>query len=264
MKASLEQIEFLARSKNRVELLRLLADDTHTRRSLAAATGASQATLGRILEDFTDRSWVAQEGSDYTATATGEMIADGVSDLMSILETEAKLRDVVVHLPTAELEFDLRCLADATITVPSRTRPSAPLQQVLDAMEAATTLQAFSHTLNEQSLATVRDCVVDGGQTFETVLSEGAVQALKTDDLLWTKLLTLSANPRADIKVLTQDIPLAVVVADETVYLLVRDDEGLLRAALHTDDSAVQDWAATRFDHYHATAEPFDPASFEA
>jgi len=61
MEAPLEEIEFLARSQNRVAVLRLLATESHTRRSLAAATGASQATLGRIPEDFTDRSWVRRD-----------------------------------------------------------------------------------------------------------------------------------------------------------------------------------------------------------
>ena len=55
MEGPLEEIEFLARSTNRVEVLRLLSTGPRTRRELAAATGASQATLGRIIEDFTER-----------------------------------------------------------------------------------------------------------------------------------------------------------------------------------------------------------------
>lgn len=264
MEAPLEEVEFLARSQNRVEVLRLLADETQTRRSLAEATEASQATLGRILEDFTDRSWVTQEGSDYVATATGEMIADGVTDLLSILETETKLRDVVGYLPTRSMTFDLRCLADATVTVPSLTRPSAPLQRTLEAMDAAASLRAFSHTLNEQSLLKVRERVTAGDQTFEAVLSAGAVQALATDSLLWTKLRTLASDARAEIRIRDEDIPLAVIIADGTVYLLVRDDEGLLRASLHTDEPAVRDWATESFDGYWESADLFDPDAFES
>jgi len=119
MESALEEIEFLALSANRVEVLGPLAEGRHTRNELATATGASQATLGRILGDFKDRSWIRHDGSEYVATATGRLVAEGFTDLQEILETEGKkLRDIVDYLPTHAMDFDLRRLSDATITVP--------------------------------------------------------------------------------------------------------------------------------------------------
>lgn len=264
MATPLEEMEFLARSKNRVEVLRLVATEPHSRRRLAEATGASQATLGRILEDFADRSWVERDGGAYVATATGALVADGVADLLSILDTEAKLRDVVAHLPTDAMGFDLRRLADATVIVPSRTRPSAPLQRVLEAMDDADSLRAFSHTLNEQSLSTVRARVAAGEQAFEAVLSKSAIRALAADEHLWDRLRTLAAAEGAEIRVREEEIPLAVIVADGTVYLLVRDEAGLLQASLHTDDGDVRTWATETFERYWGTASAFDPTAFES
>ncbi len=263
MEAPLEEIEFLARSQNRVEVLRLLAAEPHTRASLGNATGASQATLGRILEDFADRSWVTHNGREYVATATGELVADGIAELVSVLETEEKLRDVVAFLPTEHLDFDLRHLADATVTVPTWTRPSAPLQHVLDAMEGADALRVFSHTLNEQSLSTIGDRVAAGDQTFEAVLSASAIDALAADDHLWAQLRSLADAERAAIRVRRDDIPFAVITTDGTVSLLVRDDRGILRASLHTDEATVRTWATETFDRYWETASPFDPAAYE-
>jgi len=54
-----------------------------------------------------------------------------------------------------------------------------------------------------------------------------------------------------------------VTVADGTVYLLVRDESGILRASLHTDDPAVREWADETFSAYWETASPFDPTAFE-
>ncbi|MFW6318218.1 MAG: helix-turn-helix transcriptional regulator [Halorubrum sp.] len=264
MEAPLEEIEFLARSTNRVEVLRSLATRPHTRGELAATTGASQATLGRVLEDFAERSWVTREAGKYVATATGELVADGIDDLVAVLETEGKLRDVVAYLPTAEFGFDLRRLADATVTVPSRTRPSAPLQRVLEGMEGAGTLRAVSHTLNEQSLATAHSRVTDGRQTFEAVLSSSALEALAADGELWARVRALADHDDAAIRVADGAVPLSVTIADDTVYLLVRDEGGILRAAIHTDDSAVRDWAAATFSDYREHATPFDPTPFEA
>lgn len=263
MDAPIEEIEFLARSKNRVEVLRLVAAEPHTRASLARTTGASQATLGRVLEDFADRSWVRRDPDGYVATATGELVADAVADLLSVLETEGLLRDVVGYLPESELGFDLRELADATVAVPTPTHPSAPLQRVIDAMERAGTLRAFSHALNEQSLSTALSRVQSGGLLFETVLSESAIEALAAEDALWSRLRDLAAEEGAEIRVRRADIPLAVTVADGTVSILVRDADGVLRASIHTDAEAVRAWADERFERYWEEAVPFDPAAFE-
>jgi len=263
MDAPLEEIEFLARSTNRVEVLQLLATRPHTRGELAATTEASQATLGRILEDFSERSWVTQEGDTHVATATGALVADGIDELVAVLETEGKLRDVIAYLPTDAFGFDLRDLADATVTVPTRTRPSAPLQRVLDGMERATTVRAVSHTLNEQSLTTAHRCVTAGQQTFEAVLSSSTLEALAADDALWTRVRALADHDDAVIRVARTEVPLSVTVVDSTVYLLVRDEDGILRAAIHTDDPTVRDWADETVSHYWEQATPLDPTTFE-
>jgi predicted transcriptional regulator len=263
MEAPLEEIEFLARSQNRVEVLRLVATEPQTRQDLAAATGASQATLGRILEDFADRSWVSQEGRRYAATATGELVADGIGGLISVLETEQKLRPVVAYLPTAEFGFDLRHLADATVTVPTRTRPSAPLQRVRAAVEGADTLRAFSHTLNEQTLSTVCEQVTDEAYTFEAVLSRSALDALAADATLWSQVRALGRRSNATIRVSQSELPVAALVADGTVSLLVRDEHGVLRASLSTESAVVREWATDRFDRDRERAIPFDPTEFD-
>ncbi len=263
MKRPLEEIEFLARSTNRVEVLQLLAAGPHTRGELATATGASQATLGRILEDFVERSWITRTDHTYSATATGRLVAEGIDELVSVLETEGKLREVITYLPTAELGFDLCRLADATVTTPSRTRPSAPLQRVLEGMETARTLRAFSHTLNEQSLTTAHDRVVEGEQEFEAVLSTGAIEALAADDRLWTRLRALVDHGGAEIRVAHEEIPVSVTIADGTVYVLVRDDGGILRAAIHTDDRAVREWASSAFETHWDESRPFDPTAYD-
>ena len=67
------EMEFLARSANRGDVLTLVAGAPHDREALAEATGASQPTLGRILRDFEERDWVRATERGYTATATGRL-----------------------------------------------------------------------------------------------------------------------------------------------------------------------------------------------
>ena len=260
MESSLETIEFLARSSNRVDVLRALAVERRTRTDLADATGASQATLGRVLDDFEERSWIRKEGSEYVATATGRLVAEGFSDLLEILDTERELRPVVRYLPTHAMEFDLRRLADATITVPSETRPNAPVGRLVDLIRDADDVRVFSHAFNERSLSVTAERTVGSERTFRGVFSRTAIEALADDAELRDRLETLLAADGAAVRVREEGIPLAATVADDAVHLLLRDENGVLRASVDTDDRAVRSWANDTFDHYWRSADPLDPA----
>lgn len=262
MESALSEIEFLALSENRVGVLSLLADGRHTRTELADATGASQATLSRILSDFEDRSWIVHDGEEYVATATGRLVADGFTDLLEIMETEGELRGIIEYLPTHAMDFDLQRLADARVTVPSGTRPNAPVQRVLELLRAAEDVRAFSHAFNEGSLAVVADRVAEHGQRFRAVFARGAIDALADDPALRARLETLVAAKNASIRVREEGIPLAVTIADDVVHLLVRDGNGVLRASVDTDDPTVRSWANDTYDHYWQTARPVDSDEF--
>ena len=261
MEPALEEIEFLALSSNRVEVLRLLAAGRHTRGELASATGASQPTLGRILSDFEERAWITPDGDEYVATATGRLVARGFTDLLEILETERELRGIVRWLPTHAMDFDLRRLSDATITVPSGTRPNAPVQRLLDLLEDATDVRAFSHAFNEQSLRVIRRRAAGGEVTFRGVFSRSAIDALAGDARLRRRLVTLLEAEGVAIRVREEGIPLAVTIVDDVAYLLLRDEKGVLQAAVDSDDPAVRSWANDTYDHYWHTATPLDAAA---
>jgi len=260
MESALAEMEFLALSANRVDVLRLLSESAHTRGELAAETGASQATLGRIIEDFEERSWIRREGGAYVATATGRIVAEGVTDLLDILDTERDLRGIVRYLPSEEMDFDLRHLADATITTPSQTRPNAPLQRLLDLLRNAEDVRTFSHAFNDQTLEIVRERVSAGEQSFRGVFSPAAIEALAADDQLSRRLRRLLGEPDAAVRVRSAGVPLAVMVADDVVHLLLRDEDGVLRAALETTNPEVHAWAERSFERYWADADPVSDA----
>ncbi|SFB85677.1 Predicted transcriptional regulator, contains HTH domain [Halobiforma haloterrestris] len=263
MESTLEEIEFLALSSNRVEVLRLLSEDRYTRTELAHETGASQATLGRILGDFDDRSWITRDGSEYGATATGRLVAEGFADLQGIVETERKLRNVVDYVPTEALTFDIRRLADATITVPTQTRPNAPLQRLLALLRSADEVRAFSHAFNEQGLTTLQQRAAAGETDFRGVFSREAIEALADEPVLRERLRDLLAADSTAVRMRDESIPLAVMIVDDVVYLLLRDEHGVLRASIDTDDPDVRSWAEDRLDGYWADGEPLERDALE-
>lgn len=258
MESALAEIEFLALSSNRVAVLEVLAEQPHTRSDIAEATGASQPTIGRILRDFQERRWITWTERGYEVTATGRLVAAGLTDLLAILETEEKLRPVMEWLPAEAMEFDLKRLRDATITVPSRTRPSAPVKRVLGMLRDAEEVRICSHAFNEQSLEVIHERVAEGTQTFEGVFSRSAIDALAEDDSLRARLRDLVSAEGAAIHSYPEEIPVAVTIADGRVHLILRDDDGVLQAAIDTDDSEVVSWARSVHEDHRSAASPLE------
>ena len=156
------------------------------------------------------------------------------------------------------MDFELLHLADATMTTPTQTRPNAPVKRLLDLVEDAETVRSFSHAFNEQNLSVVKRRVSAGELTFSCVFSKGAIEALAEDPDLREPLVSLLSSEGATIRVREEGIPLAVTIADGTVHLLLRDENGILQAAVDTDAEAVRSWAVDTFDHYWRTATVLD------
>ena len=93
MDQSLDEIEYLSRSENRVQVLKLLTRDALTRRELQNEIGASQATLSRILQDFERRQWIQKRGPVYETTALGSWVADCLSALQQALSVSDDLQE---------------------------------------------------------------------------------------------------------------------------------------------------------------------------
>jgi len=57
-------------------------------------------------------------------------------------------------------------------------------------------------------------------------------------------------------------VPVAVEVTDDRPHLLFRDDEGIVRASVDTDDAALRDWTETLHESFCAERRPFRPPTF--
>jgi len=255
----LAELEFLARSPNRITVLEELSGGTLTRQELADDLSVSQPTLGRILEDLAERNWVRQTGMEYEATATGEYVAGGVTDLTERLETETRLREVSEWLPTEDVDIGVADLAGATITTPSQTRPNAPIQRMLDLLGDTDTALLLSHAFNGQKLELVRERTVGGDLTTRGVFGEGAIDAIAETPELRDLLVDVVESPAAKIRVTTTDVPAAVEVTDDRTHLLLRDDDGIVRASVDTDDEGVRAWATDLHGEFWDDATPVTP-----
>lgn len=258
MSDPLEEIEFLARSPNRIRVLETLSNGPHTRQELQEAVGASQPTLARILSDFDDRNWIEHAGGSYETTHLGSFVASGFRSLLSVIETEAQLRDVVGLLPMDRFDFGLERLEDARITTPTQADPGRPLNRAIELAAGAETHRIVSYVLNHEMLETVDEATTEGGQSFEGAVTADTIDVLRSDYDSWCRLRDLAGAEAASLRLTDREIPFAVGVADGTVYLFLRDEDGLLRALLESENPTVRSWAVETVDEYRAAGEELD------
>ena len=100
MDQSLDEIEYLSRSENRVQVLKSLTRDALTRRELQDEVGASQATLSRIFQDYESRQWIQKRDAVYETTALGSWVANCLSALQKALSVSDELQEFEPWLPT--------------------------------------------------------------------------------------------------------------------------------------------------------------------
>lgn len=260
MSDSLAEIEFLAGSAYRIEVLHALTEEPYTRRELGDVVDASQPTIGRVLRDLTERHWIVYGGDRYSATATGELVEAGITDLQDRLETETRLREVIPWLPTEAIDVNLRAFSDATITTPSGTRPNAPIQRMVELLEDTDTALLLSHTFNRHKLDLLSERVADGSLTAKGVFSADAIDAIMETPELGQRLREINDADGAAIRVAGEEIPLAMEVTDDRTHLLLRDGDGIVRASLDTDDDRVKSWATALHERYWEQATPIDSA----
>jgi predicted transcriptional regulator len=255
MDQSLEEIEYLSRSENRVRVLESLTRDALTRRELEDETGASQATLSRILEDFENRQWVRTQGADYEATPLGAWIAGSLGGLQQALDTSAELQAFEPWLPTDVDGFDVRWLAGADIVTPTATEPNAPMDRVEHALHTGDSVRVLSYAYNKNCLEANVTAVRERGQQYEGVYSDGAIQSLRETPEWRAQLETILDADTTTISVYHGEIPCSLDIVDESVHLLLRDEYDVLRAVVESESAPLQQWAHSQFEQYRTDSE---------
>lgn len=249
MPTALDDVAFLARSANRVDVLAALADAPHERSELEAATGISRVTAKRILDDFTDRGWVTRSGRHYETTSLGDFVEREFASFFEAMRAANRLQDVVRWLPDDGLGVDLRRLVDADVTLPTRNNPYGPFRRALATVTAADRVRELTHSLPPELLTAHCEAVTRDGQTLSVVLEAETLDEVVADAESVAVLETL-LDRGADLTVYDGQIPYALGVADDAVGLLLTDDAGLPRAFVETSDDAVVSWAVTTIEEF--------------
>jgi len=253
----LDDVEFLARSPHRVAVLQTLASGSWARPALHEETGISQPTLGRVLGSLEDHSWVERDGHEYALTALGELVAAEFDSLLDTIETTHRLGDVAGLLPTEQMDFDLRQLADSTIIRPETGDVFRHVRRMEELLTTADRVRIMSDTIAPDSLSDTRDRVVNAENDdlrIESVITGDALDQALSNPQLAAWVGDLVASRRAPVYRYDGTIPLVLAIVDDTALLVPSDEHGFPGALVETDNEQVRSWVERTIDEYLATA----------
>lgn len=250
LEPSLEDIEFLARSKHRVVVISTLSEHPCERRELRDATGASAPTMGRILTAFQERRWIDRDGPTYELTHLGEFVADRFLDLCETMTTERMLRDVWQWLPREMEGFTVEQFTDAVVSYPGPGYPYEPVERAADLIRGTDRMLGFgTAVIKSGSLETVCGAVIDGldleyvftPATFETTV-EWNPEVIKETIACENCTVFIHDN-------LPDNDRCGLTIVDDRIAICCHDAEThTLQAVIDTGAPEAREWATSVFE----------------
>lgn len=260
---ALDDVEFLARSDSRVEILELIRAAPRTRDDLKDAMAVSRVTLSRILREFEERGWITRRNGRYEPTPRGAFVAAEFTQLLENVETANALDEELRWLPTGAFGFPLARIGDAEIVTPSRSDHTAAIRRVSAAVDDAEWVHGTATGVSREVIDALRDLVVDRGGSLRMVLGPEAVDVIRTDAGLRHRFHEVLEAGDASISRYAGDEPvLMVLLTDAEVLLCGHDEDGPPPGTVATNDGAVRAWVSAYFESRHAGADPLDDAEF--
>ena len=252
MESSLEAVQFLANSANRVEVLTTLLDGTTGRRELQDNVGASRSTVSRILDEAETRGWVDSEGSRYWITPLGESLVLDFRSYLESVEGHRHLGEAVNHFPPPLFELDFRHLRDARIVESTVEDPAAPFTRALDLFTGATEYRGLNSTSLPRHERVLLEGAVAGDIAFEQVFERAFVETLRADPERASRWESTSDR----VWVYDGVVPINVQIVDDTVLVWLGATRGEVAGLLETRNPAALSWAEGVYGEYHRGAEP--------
>ena len=266
----LQDIAYLSRTENRIEVLETLAEQPRSSRDLREATGTSKATVNRLLNEFEERSWTRRTSDGtYEATPQAEHIRVQLRGFIGSMEAVASLGENVGILPVDELTIGpdddltvgLHHFADATV---KRQRPQAQgvgRTRMLETTRQASSMNVLTDTAPPRAMGELlQERAESGDLPGTTVWTTELFEYLRDhpeEPPRWSDVI------EGGRRLYRYDghIPATLCVTDEVTLVWGVAGE-MRRRVLISENSTVQRWALDVVDRYRERAEAVDPQAF--
>ncbi|WP_224271082.1 helix-turn-helix transcriptional regulator [Haloprofundus salinisoli] len=249
-----EDIEFLARSQNRIAVLDLLHESPASRTTLQDRLDIDRVTLGRILTAFEDRKWVVDNGSQYATTFLGDLVADKFSEFRAFMATTRDLQPLVGSLPIDMFDFSLHRLTEGTVTTTAEGDPYAPVRRFMELLCDTDSLSGYdTTTVAPIYVEEIREQILNG-MTTEIVYRPPVIDQLVSD---YRKEVAGAVNSGHLTLWVVEELPCGLAIFDDCIAIGVYDVEtGMLEVLVESDDPVVREWALRSFATVRDTAIP--------
>jgi len=256
MDNGIDDIEFLARSPNRVQILETLAETGHAEKDeLQATIDGSRTTLTRNLYALEDRGWIQTANPTCTVTPAGQELVEDFLDVVKSMEVGMRFEEFFKWLSADEFDLDIQALADAELFTPEQEDPYAMINRHVEKLEETEHSRVLLPLTGLHAHETGHEQILTNGAEVELVVTPDVAdthQSAPKYDELTTEMV---ATNRFDLYVYEGTIPYGLALLDETVQILV-DEDGEPRAMLESDGEQVQQWAEHTYETYKNEALP--------
>ncbi len=255
MHSSLEDVEFLARSESRVEVLEAIADAPRSRHELRELTGASRVTVNRIVDDLEDRGWIVRENGRCEATPKGAFVAAEFTRLMDNLETLDHLGEHVNWIALEQFDFDLRELEQANVITPTWDDFAAYTRTLVDLVYESTAIRAIGTGLHREFLEALCDATIRGDLSLELIYEPEVIDAIESEPDLRRVAGDLADVDRGKLYAYRGTDSLMMLLIHETkepredvALLCGQHDDDAPPGTVETTNARVRRWAESYFD----------------
>lgn len=253
MDSSLEAIQFLANSPNRVKVLTSLIDGKATRRELQEETDGSRSTVARILDEAQTRTWVESEGSRYWLTPLGETMVTDFQAYLDTVEGVQHLGELINQFPPPLLSLDCRHLRDAMVVEPTLEDPAAPFTRAFDLFQEAIEYRGLTHTSYPHFAKIIRERVDRGLLDSEHVIEKAFIEMIRNDperSAVW-------ASMSDRVRLYDGIVPISFHIIDGRVLVWLGESREQTEGLLESENPAVVTWAESLYEKYRSESEPF-------
>lgn len=252
------EIAFIARSANRVRILKQLHQDGPLRKhDILERLNASRTTLGRNLDHLVERGWVSNTNGKYSVTPTGELVLSDFLELIDTVNSAKRLQPFLESQPIDELGLDVQALKGAQITESTRPDPYAPVRRHIETISSAERVRALLPTVGAEALESVKKPLQNGDAHHEMVVTPDVAETFRTRDEYSESIQPLIEIGCVDIHVSERRIPCYIGIVDGSIQIGASNENGIPHVLLETDSKETREWAERLFQEFRAEARPF-------
>lgn len=260
--ARIDDVDFLTRSSNRLDVLGAISEEPRTRRDLRTDTDFSRVTMSRILADLADRGWIVRRDGHYETTPAGDIVCTEMNRVFANLEAVDSLGETLQWLPIERFDFELERLGDAEVMLPNEHDLTAQIRWVDRQIQAADRVRSVGTWVAGEILDSLVDSTVAGECTCEAVLDGDVVDHIRTDPDLRESVRELLESGRANLyRYEDSDAEMTMSIISDGVLMCGQHDPRSFPEAVATNDDVVVEWATSWFESLRAESTPIDVAS---